>query len=381
MSLAKEVELIHNEERRLLHEPSLPPPPRQHVPLLRGADHDVALFEQLVVCGGLASQLHHIETQPRPELGAPISHALGGQSLHGRYVHRPCCPLAVPCLTKHPQDGKLSAHSLAGPSRRGNQRVLPRVVQRIKNLGLDGVEGGEALVGEQGLEGGVPQRVQGKRLQVKKLGRGRVPLRQDEVPEADRKHRLTLQPPVRDHPDKVLGGEGLCDGHGEGHHVVVLRKVLLEQEQLVVQQELAVAVLHQNPERFHHVVHLLVPLEVGGDGEVDLQHGASDGLHVCRELQPRELVNQLVHRLAQLGRLDHLANLLAAQIVPPLPCQILSLHLLQDGDGNALELAERRLAAPQAVGGHLAQGQGLLRQARPPAAQADLEEAPHETAR
>ena len=35
-----------------------------------------------------------------------------------------------------------------------------------------------------------------------------------------------------------------------------------------------------------------VPLEVGSDGQVNLQHRAGDGLHVCAELQPRKVVDE-----------------------------------------------------------------------------------------
>lgn len=42
-----------------------------------------------------------------------------------------------------------------------------------------------------------------------------------------------------------------------------------------------------------------IPLEVGRDGEVHFDDGAGDGLHAGRQLQARELVDQLVHRLAQ----------------------------------------------------------------------------------
>ena len=41
-----------------------------------------------------------------------------------------------------------------------------------------------------------------------------------------------------------------------------------------------------------------IPLEVGRDGEVHFDDGAGDGLHAGRQLQARELVDQLVHRLA-----------------------------------------------------------------------------------
>jgi hypothetical protein len=45
----------------------------------------------------------------------------------------------------------------------------------------------------------------------------------------------------------------------------------------------------------HEVAHdmgCLTHLEVGGDGEVHLERGARDGLHVGAQLNPRELVDQ-----------------------------------------------------------------------------------------
>lgn len=40
---AQQVHLIHDEQRHVLHRLALLPPPRQHVPVLRGGDNDVAL--------------------------------------------------------------------------------------------------------------------------------------------------------------------------------------------------------------------------------------------------------------------------------------------------------------------------------------------------
>lgn len=48
------------------------------------------------------------------------------------------------------------------------------------------------------------------------------------------------------------------DRDREGDGVVVLNELLLEQEVLMVQNELAVAVLHNDPERLHPPVHLLL---------------------------------------------------------------------------------------------------------------------------
>ena len=37
-----------------------------------------------------------------------------------------------------------------------------------------------------------------------------------------------------------------------------------------------------------------IPFEVRSDGQVNLQHRAGDGLHVCTELQAREVVDEPV---------------------------------------------------------------------------------------
>ena len=69
---------------------------------------------------------------------------------------------------------------------------------------------------------------------------------------------------------EVLRWEGLCDGDSEGDGVLVLGVRLLQQEVLVVQDVLAIAVLHQDPEGLHKAVHLLVPLKVWRDCQVHL---------------------------------------------------------------------------------------------------------------
>jgi hypothetical protein len=48
---------------------------------------------------------------------------------------------------------------------------------------------------------------------------------------------------------------------------------------------------------------------------------------VGAQLEARELVHQAVHRLAHLGEADELPNLLAVQVVPAVPRQVLALNL------------------------------------------------------
>ena len=52
---------------------------------------------------------------------------------------------------------------------------------------------------------------------------------------------------------------------------------------------------------------LVVPLEVGRDGELHLEGGAGDGLKVHGQVQLGELVDVLVDGLSHLGHADQLS--------------------------------------------------------------------------
>lgn len=54
-------------------------------------------------------------------------------------------------------------------------------------------------------------------------------------------------------------------------------------------------------------VDLVVPLEVGRDGELHFQRGAGDGLQVDGQVQFGELVHVLVDGLPHFGHPDELA--------------------------------------------------------------------------
>ena len=58
-----------------------------------------------------------------------------------------------------------------------------------------------------------------------------------------------------------------------------------------------------------------------------LEDAARDGLHVGRQLEARELVDEAVQGLAHLGEADELADVLGGEVVPALPRQILLLDL------------------------------------------------------
>ncbi len=99
-----EVQLIHNEQRHLLHflPGGLPPPPTQHVPILRGANHDIGLPQHGVVSQGVPSEHADVEPQARgAELLGPVCEALLGELLLGGDVDRPGTPLACAGLQHH----------------------------------------------------------------------------------------------------------------------------------------------------------------------------------------------------------------------------------------------------------------------------------------
>ena len=57
---------------------------------------------------GLSRELHHVEAQAQPDLGAPVRQPLGGQGLHGCDVHRPCHALALVRLQARFEQKRLS---------------------------------------------------------------------------------------------------------------------------------------------------------------------------------------------------------------------------------------------------------------------------------
>lgn len=143
--------------------------------------------------------------------------------------------------------------------------------------------------------------------------------------------RQLTEPSVRDNADEVLRGQGLKHRHEEGDQVLVLGVLGFKQEVLVVEDDLAVHVLNQDPESFRRSMnlqeegeyktqrhapllcsaslmsHLIVPLEVRRDRELHLQRGAGDWLQVHGQVQFRELVHVLVDSLAHFWHSDELA--------------------------------------------------------------------------
>ena len=96
--------------------------------------------------------------------------------------------------------------------------------------------------------------------------------------ERDRKPRLSVQPPIRDKADVVVGRNGLEHRNGDGDVVFVRGVALAEDKGVVEEDDFAVDVFDEDVEGFGAAVHFGVPLEVGGDGEVDAEERAGDGL-------------------------------------------------------------------------------------------------------
>ena len=255
-------------------------------------DTDLKEFE---VCVRVPSELGDGHAQST-ELARPIGEPLLGQRGQRRDVHAS----AAGGVGEHSEDRELSQHGLARPRGRGDQRVVVGAVDGVEDLRLDAVEGVE-LVAVEADELLVGQLRDRQRLQLQQLCGLRVALGGDQVAERHGQDRLAAQPAVRHDAHEVLRGQRVVDGQREGQRVLLARELGAEDEVLVVQDGLAVHVLHDHPERLGGAVDLLVPGEVGREGQLEPQHGARDGLHVALQLQTRQLVHRAVDGLAHLG--------------------------------------------------------------------------------
>mmetsp|Transcript_45500 Transcript_45500/g.131780 ORF Transcript_45500/g.131780 Transcript_45500/m.131780 type:complete len:398 (+) Transcript_45500:1843-3036(+) len=304
----EQVELIHHEEAHLLHALARLPSAAHQVPLLWGRDDNVRLLQDLHVARGLADELRHLEAQDLAELVGPLVEALLGGRRVRRHVHAAFHGVIA---HEHADDGKLGADRLAARRRGADQAVVVRGVEGAECLRLNGVEDLQPRGGVELLRLRIPQCRQRQGLEVEQLRVRRVLLGQDEVPEGHRQQRLRVDPAVGDHADEVLRGQRLRDGHREVQRVLLLSHALLEHEHLLVEDLLAVDVLHEDPEWLRAPVHTGVPLEIGSDRQLHHEAGARDGLHVGAQVQLRELVHQLVDGLAHLREPDELTNLCA----------------------------------------------------------------------
>ena len=81
---------------------------------------------------------------------------------------------------------------------------------------------------------------------------------------------LRRDPSIGDDLDKVLRGQRLEHGNNELDGVFILAELLFEEEELVVEDHLAVHVLQEDPECLTVSVDLLIPLEVQSEREFHL---------------------------------------------------------------------------------------------------------------
>mmetsp|Transcript_57678 Transcript_57678/g.103594 ORF Transcript_57678/g.103594 Transcript_57678/m.103594 type:complete len:900 (+) Transcript_57678:1228-3927(+) len=373
----QQVELVHDEEADLLHALARLPAAAHQVPLLRGGDDQVRFLEDLDIAGRLSNELGNLEAHHLAELVRPLVEALLGCGRMWRDVdaalHR-----VIP--GEHPDNGKLSANDLSTGCRSTDQAVVVGRVKRAERLGLNGVEDLQTLGCVELLCIGAAQGRERQRLQIKQLGVRWVLLRQDEVAEGHWQECLRIDPSVGDHADEVLRGKRLSDGHREVQGVLLLRSSLLQHKHLLMQDLLAVHILDEDPEGLRAAMNAGIPLEVGSDGELHHEAGASDRLHVGTQIKLGKLVNKLVDGLAHFWEADQLANLCAGQIVVALPSKILLLDLAQDVLSQALEVAQRGLRAPHPLVNHLAPVQGPQGKGGPTSTKTDLENGAHDSA-
>mmetsp|Transcript_12824 Transcript_12824/g.30297 ORF Transcript_12824/g.30297 Transcript_12824/m.30297 type:complete len:381 (-) Transcript_12824:3315-4457(-) len=254
---AEEVEVVDDKKRYGLDALPLPPAAADGVPLLRGADYDLGLGEQLEVGSGLAAQLGHLSwPEDRSEATVPVGEGVGGRLLLRRDVY--ALPLGV--VHEHPHDGKLGARGLARAGRRADQTVLVSLEEVMERLRLDRVELVEGVELRQGALGQDRDR---QRLQVQELGRG-VKLRGEyHLVEGYGQDGLGVKPAVRYHADEVRRRQRVHDADCEHDGVLILGAGALEQEHLVVQDVLPVDVLDDDVEQLDVPVDLDVVLEVG----------------------------------------------------------------------------------------------------------------------
>ena len=77
----------------------------------------------------------------------------------------------------------------------------------------------------------------------------------------------------------------------------------------MVQQSLAVNILHEYPELLRCMVPVGVVLKIGRQRELDAQKGARDRLHVAAQLHDWDGVDKFVDLFAELREVDELADL------------------------------------------------------------------------
>lgn len=83
-----------------------------------------------------------------------------------------------------------------------------------------------------------------------------------------------------------------------------------------------------------------VPEEVGGEGEVDAEEGAGDGLDLGGELEFGETVHETVHELPGVGEIDEFPDFGRGEVEVAVPGELFAFGFADDFLGDAFELAE-----------------------------------------
>ncbi|GIX62067.1 LuxR family maltose regulon positive regulatory protein [Babesia caballi] len=171
------------------------------------------------------------------------------------------------------------------------------------------------------------------------------------------------------------------DREEQGHVLHVPRREREHNKRLAVQYSLPAPVLHEQPEALVAAVQLRVPLEVRRDADLHAQHVPRQRLHKHLKIQPRHQVYELVDCLAQFRLPAQLTQLYAAQIVVPVPPEVVALKLQHQLLRQRLELAQRQHHRPHAPVNHFAKVEELLRQLAPLVDERDFVQRPENAPR
>lgn len=236
-------------------------PQEKQTYLSRCTHNDITLLQQPQIRTRLPRQTHnllpalHTSKLLLPFFNPQIDHILIRLN-----AHRPLGLL----LTPQPQQREFRADGLTGPGRSADEDIIVCCIQGLEDLGLDLVEG---------LDGGrverfeflVVKRREGERLEVEERSRSWEFIRQDKVFEGDGQPCFSMQPPIRNHGDVVVGRNGFEHGDGESDVMFVGGVALAEHEHVVEEDDFAVDIFDENMEGFGASVNFGVPLEIGRD--------------------------------------------------------------------------------------------------------------------
>jgi hypothetical protein len=186
-------------------------------------------------------------------------------------------------LRPQAKESEFGTDSLARSSRCSNVNVVVRSVESLEDLSLDLVERRDR-VGVDGFVFPVVESRDGERLKVEKSCGRRELLGKNEMFEGERETSFGMEPSIRDDRDEVVGRQRIHHRNGEGDVVILFSVTLAEDELVVEENDLSVDIFNEDPERFRCAVDLLLPLEVGSDGELDSEKRSSDRLNVSRKL-------------------------------------------------------------------------------------------------